>query len=69
MRVVQIKPIWGLFWVRQHKLLEAVPVSSQASIPPTHQLLDPLLQESLHHCGLDISVCAKSTDLWYFCFQ
>jgi hypothetical protein len=67
MSLVQMKPIQGLFWVKESRLLTIVLMSVEASIPLTHQLMDPfckelpgLLLESLHHHSLDVFVHPES---------
>jgi hypothetical protein len=61
-----MKPIWGLFWAKEQRLLKIVPLGVEASIPLTHQPTDPLckklpglLLEPLNHCSLDIFVWPK----------
>jgi hypothetical protein len=54
MRVVQIKPIPMLFWVKNRGLLKTVSMGVEADIPLMHQLIDPLHKNSLgcswNHC-------------------
>jgi hypothetical protein len=56
MRLVQMKPIQRLFWVKEYRPLKIVLMGTEAHIPLTHQLMDPLckelpglLLEPLHH--------------------
>jgi hypothetical protein len=46
-RDVRMKPIWGLFWKKELKLLKINPLSFKAGILLMHQPTDPLHKELL----------------------
>jgi hypothetical protein len=46
-RDVRMKPIWGLFWAKELKLLKIILVSVKAGILLMHQPTDPLHKELL----------------------
>jgi hypothetical protein len=52
MMVVEMKPVWGLFWVKEQRSLQAVLVDGEAGIPLTHQLMYPLHKNSLDCCAM-----------------
>lgn len=43
MRTIQMKPVWGLFWVKEQRPLETVPIGPESGSPLTHWLMHPLL--------------------------
>jgi hypothetical protein len=68
MRLVQLKPVQGLFWAKEYRLLKIVPTGVETDIPLMQQLmhllhieLPLLLLEPLNHCDLDMFVRLKST--------
>jgi hypothetical protein len=57
MRTVQLKPVWGLFWVKEHRSLRTIPMDLQVDIPlgvPANgslpQRTPGAATELLHHC-------------------
>jgi hypothetical protein len=42
MRLVQMKSVRGLFWVKKYKMLKTVPMGAEAGIPLMHELTDPI---------------------------
>jgi hypothetical protein len=63
---------WKLFWVKRKRWLKAVPMGSDAGIPLTHRLMDPLPNKSLGCCcttkalmslsNLNVPFCAFLND-------
>lgn len=58
-----MKPVWGLFLVKDQRQLKIVYINVEADIPLAHQLMDPLwkelpglLLELLHNCSHDVFV-------------
>lgn len=43
MRIVQIKPIWGLFCMKEDRPLKVVPICAVTGNPLTHHLMCPLV--------------------------
>jgi hypothetical protein len=53
---VEMKPLWGLFWVKGQRPLKIIPMHMEVGIPLTHQSLGPaheelpgLLLQTPHH--------------------
>jgi hypothetical protein len=42
MRNIQMKPVWGLFWVKEQRPIKTVPTDNESESPLTHQLMHPL---------------------------
>lgn len=62
MRIVQMKPIWGHFFMKDKRPLKAVPVSAEAGIPLTRHLMVPLVPPNMgtHTNGFRLN-CHKSS--------
>jgi hypothetical protein len=67
MRVVQMKPVRGMFWAKGNRLLKMVPVGVDAGIPLTHQLMEILRKEFpgllLKHCTTTASTSLSGPNL------
>jgi hypothetical protein len=44
MMLVQMKPLWGLFWGNELTLLKIVTMGLEVGIPLAHQLMDPVCE-------------------------
>jgi hypothetical protein len=73
MRLVQMKPILGLFWAKRYRSLEIVSMDVMAGIPATahtmdhfHRKLSGLLLETFHCCGPDIFIQPEPKNGFHF---